>query len=528
MIRPHYPLLTLLLCGLGLFAGYRIVAMAQADYRARSHPTDALRWMPRHPQGLLALAERQLDEGRIQQAEVTARRLLAVEPLEGRGFRILAEAAMRQGRCASGIALYKIAARRSPRDMRTLAWLTEYLLVAGHYAAALELIDRILRLSPKQHDTVLPILVRLASDPAFAQELVRLLKRRPQWREAFLSKLRSDPAARTTTTVMSMLQEASALTRDESEAWLKLLMDQGRWDEAYGLWVQSVITAAEPLSPVYNGRLERSVTGRGFDWSLRRTPGVTVRLGAAPGAQGRAAHLAFAGRPVARVNMEQPLLLAPGAYDFSARVRAQALRSEQGLAWTLTCNGRASPFAVSEPLKNSFSWRIVSMPVEVPATGCNGQWLRLETAGAVAVPDPISGDLWFDDVFMRGRARNNAGHSGTDSTGLRFALRVHKNTVLVSRGDAFVAVRPGTDLRAGNRILLTGAAAATVSSEQCQQAYNAPGVYTINPDCAAPYTSDGTQRNPASSSAAAIAAHLRVNQTIVRNIDTRVPIPAGR
>ena len=95
---PALPrLLGLLLPGLLLFAGYRVVAITLADRFVQASPETALAVLPSHPDALLALAERQLAAGRTGEAAATARELLARAPLAAGGFRVLAEVASRDG-----------------------------------------------------------------------------------------------------------------------------------------------------------------------------------------------------------------------------------------------------------------------------------------------------------------------------------------------------------------------------------------------------------------------------------------------
>ena len=401
MTRARFWLLALVLMGLGVFAAYRIIAITQADRWAGKNPEVALQWMPRHPQALLTLAERQLAAGRIDEARATARRLLAVEPLEGRGFRVLAEAAAQQGHRAQALVLYRIAARRSPRDTPTRAWLTEHFLVTGDYPAALEQIDILLRTSPNQGATLLPLLAQLAVDPVFAADLVRVLQRRPQWRPGLLSTLQHAKDPRAADTVMFALRREGGLSEQEFDEWIAYLLRQGRWGEAYSRWAGTVDLKGGVLPLVYNGQFEQPVTGRGFDWRMPRIPGVSVEFVPDRSAKGLSAHAAFRGRPVPQVNLEQLLLLAPGAYRFSARVRADALRSDRGLEWSVACAGQAEPLATSERLEGTFGWRTVSMDMIVPVTDCPGQWLRLRNPAPSGSAQQVSGDIWFDDVAIQ-------------------------------------------------------------------------------------------------------------------------------
>ena len=390
-----------LLVAFSLFAAWRIVAIAGADHAVSTDTARALQWVPDHPQALLALAERQLAAGDIDAAVASARQLLAAEPLEGRAFRVLAEAASKQGDDARALALYRIAERRSPRDIRTRAWLFEHALRAGDYPAALAQVDALLRTSPQQGRVLLPMLAQMAADPEFADALAQLLARRPPWRGSLLSTLQRGKDPQATDVVLSALHREGGLDDAEFDGWIASLLRQGRWGEAYGRWVGTLDLDDGALPLVYNGGFSQAPGGRGFDWRMLRIPGVSMEFVPDRGADGLVAHATFRGRAAPQVNLEQPLLLGPGSYRFSARVRAASLRSERGLEWTITCLGQRQPLAISEPLEGSFGWRTVEMDVAVPDSDCEGQWLRLRNPVPAGSIQRVRGELWFDDVTMK-------------------------------------------------------------------------------------------------------------------------------
>lgn len=383
-----------------LLAAYRVVVVTQADLWAQEDPERALRWAPDHPGALFALAERQLASGQHGRAVATARHLLSVEPLEGRGFRVLAQAAQQAGDLPQALALYRIAARRSPRDVVAHAWLTQHDLNSGDYQAALQRIDLILRISPRLNATLLPILANLAGDPGFAIELVRSLQARPSWREGFLNTLQAGDDAQATQRVLSALQHQGGLSEAEFDRWIEHLISKGRWGEAYSRWAGPLAARKLRLTPVYNGGFESPPSNRGFDWRVTRLPGVVLQFVPDTSAKGLAAHASFRNRPVPGVNLEQLLLLAPGRYRLQARMRADALRSERGLEWVVLCAGSSEPVAVSDRVQGTFGWRGVGADFTVPATGCEGQWLRLRNPAPAGSAQLVSGDLWFDDVTI--------------------------------------------------------------------------------------------------------------------------------
>ena len=84
-------------CAIALFAAWRIVSLAIADFYADSDPARALQWRPAHPDALLRLAEKNVAGRKFDAAEALAKRALAANPLDGRAYRVLADAAREQG-----------------------------------------------------------------------------------------------------------------------------------------------------------------------------------------------------------------------------------------------------------------------------------------------------------------------------------------------------------------------------------------------------------------------------------------------
>jgi len=69
---------------------WRVVSLGMAEFHADSDPERALEWRDDHPRALLKLAEQRLIEGRLDDADALARRSLLADPLDGRGYRVLA------------------------------------------------------------------------------------------------------------------------------------------------------------------------------------------------------------------------------------------------------------------------------------------------------------------------------------------------------------------------------------------------------------------------------------------------------
>lgn len=326
------------------------------------------------------------------------REALRVAPLEGAPFVALAAA---PDPPATPLAMHQIVSRRAPRNLLSRAWLADYHLRANRHAQALDQLDVILRLSPVAGREIFPLMVQWAGDPAFARALVARLRADPEWRAAMLGALSAKVASPEASAVFAALREAGDLEEVEVRRWLEALMRAGHWGRAYAHWVGSLdLPPGEALPMLHDGGFERPMADQAFGWRIGDASGTYTEIGPAPGATGQAAHLVFLGRPVSVANLEQPLLLPPGAYRLRMRLMAQALHSDQGLEWSMTCDRQPRPFATGDRIEGNFEWREVSFDFVVPDGGCPGQWLRLRNPAPKGSASKVSGDLWVDDLTL--------------------------------------------------------------------------------------------------------------------------------
>lgn len=385
------------------WVGWTSIQATRVDELTKTDPEAALRIDPDHPQALLKLAWRQLGNQQPEAAIATARHLLAVEPGQGDAFAVLALAAARRGD-ANADQLAAIALQRAPRnrDLRTQQAATA--LKSGDLPAALAQIDALLRLSPSRGKALYPALAQQAADPAFAGALATTLSGSPPWRGSFLAILnaKGEPAA--VDHVYAALQQHGDLDSAETGRWLDRMIADGRWGEAYAHWVGTLDSIEGGLAAVRNGGFESAPSGIGFGWRNERSAGAFTDIEPVAGATGKqAAHLHFIGRPAARGNLRQALLLPPGRFHLSLRAHAEFLRSDQGLQWIIRCGAKGPTVAVLGPLEGSFAWRQMGVDFEVPTAECPGQWLELHNPAVAGSAQQVSGDLWIDDVFITPR-----------------------------------------------------------------------------------------------------------------------------
>ena len=401
MTRIPRTVLVIALVAASAFAGWRIVAHTVADGFATSAPERALGWLPDHPGALLTLAERQLAANDDAAATATARHLLRVAPLEGRALRILGAVAVRANDAERARTLYQHAAILSPRDVPTHTWLIRRDVTAGDYPAALTQMDRLMRISPAHRAAILPLMAELAQLPAFIDALAPTLAANPSWRGGFLAELNSGRYPQGAARVAAALAQSGGLDAEERIRRIDSLIAQNAWGKAYAFWA-SDLPAGTRLPLVYNGDFAHVPTGQGFDWRVRHVPGAQVRFVTDVDGDGLMAHVVFRRRPVADAGLEQPLLLAPGDYRLTVRMRGDGLQSQRGLEWTIQCAGGAV-VGRSTPIDGSFPWRTVTADVRIDEA-CPGQWLQLRNRVPSGSGQFTSGELWIDDVVVTPRA----------------------------------------------------------------------------------------------------------------------------
>ncbi|MEN1959475.1 hypothetical protein WCE41_03910 [Luteimonas sp. MJ246] len=349
----------------------------------------------------LAAAEAALREGDASRAAAIARSVLEREPARGRAFGILARA-QDDGADPEAVRIrYQVAARRAPRDPGVRGWLATHALESGDYPAAVDHLDALITVAPAQRKALLDLISQLAQDSDFADALANHLVQRPLWRTPILRAAAASALPDAADNLHGALREQGGLQDEEIARWINGMLRDGRWGSAYARWVSGLEGEPGRLPVPWNGDFGRPPSSAGFDWHLRRTPGVLFdRIDLAGG--GHAARLRFLGRPVARPGLEVPLLLGPGEHVLGLRARTNALRSDQGLEWTLTCSDGRTRIAQGARIRQSREWTPLELRFTVPeGEACEGQWLRLANPAPRGVAQTLRGELHLADIVIR-------------------------------------------------------------------------------------------------------------------------------
>ncbi len=401
MRRSRVGLIALLILALGWVA-WRVLGVGLASHLAQIEPEAALLWHSSEPEAQLNLAESAAGMAKIPPGHGTrVRAAIRLAPLDSRGYRLLARQWERAGKLQEAAAMYSIAAERGPRDLPSAAWLTEHALSHRDYATALTHIDQMLRVQPELLLKMYPVLISMAREREAQAAFVRTLRRRPPWRDGFMSLLTGAGNSAALFGLIEQLRRSPpGLSQVELAAWLELLARDRQWGAAYLTWVQSLSAeASQRIGNVYDGGFERETSSLGFDWRYTVVPGARISQQQVTGAGGTLAlRIEFEDRRVQFQNVRQLLALAPGSYQLKGRVRLDDLRSDRGLVWTLTCADDGRQLAETEPMSGRTAWRSFAVDLEVPADACGGQWLTLRVPARIAAEQRIGGVAWFDDL----------------------------------------------------------------------------------------------------------------------------------
>lgn len=386
-----------------LWLAWQIVVYGMANHAAQEArvPEAAAGWLDSHAKANLELGLRDYQHDpatalpRLQAA-------IAANPADGRGYTALAVIHEARGAYAKADQLMEAAARLSPQRSDVQLQAGAYWTRRGDYARALGHLDTVLRHRPDLYAALFPEVLKIVENPANHPALLNLLKKPvPWWPTFFIQASRMAGSAETAGRLYS-LRGKNPLPVEAVRAYLERLQKDGRWTDAWFVWINSLSKDEITQSGhVYNGSFERPFSNLGFDWISQRDAAVVMESAATYGTTGeRALHLLFRGLRIRFQHLHQYLLLPPGTYFLQGRVRPERLEAALGMHWVLYCEGRNEPLAVTDTFRGSDEWARFRTEFTV-GYDCPVQKLQLELAGKIALDYDVVGGIWFDDVVIQ-------------------------------------------------------------------------------------------------------------------------------
>src|SRR5580704_672130 len=454
-LRPQLKLRTAVFAGCALLLAWLVLSRSLAAYLAEVAPQAALRLNGGQPEALTNLAEQMLNDsggtnGRAGATDQTPQKdagtdasgaagtegtnsalanrafsafdlisqkqsidLPAVraaaeaglrhEPLNARALRLLGQVSDAAKNDAAAASFMQAAAKLSLHDNFADSWLMIKSFAAKDYPSTVYYADILLRTTPELGPYVVPILARIAEDKGSAGLVKATLADDPPWRDQFFRVLpTSITDARTPLDLLLALRtSATPPLPEDINRYLNFLVQHKLYELAYYTWLQFL--PAEELRNaglLYNGGFEIAPTGSPFDWIMPQGSGVTVDIEARPdGDGGQALLLNFQYGRVDYGSVAQLIMLAPGRYHFTGRVKGE-LVGPRGLKWRVSCAETRDNRLAEGPMINGRvpSWSDTGFDFMVPAQNCRAQYLSLDLDARMASESFVNGSMWFDDL----------------------------------------------------------------------------------------------------------------------------------
>lgn len=327
-----------------------------------------------------AVAAGRLAGGDTAGARLAALRALTTAPMEGRAWSVLGLSLAAEGAEAAALMTLLHAAEVAPRDTVVRVWLLQRAWVGGDAQAFRHHLDALLRVDPGRIPELAgPLSGLIGTELGLA--LRQGLAERPPWRAALWQAWWHVPGrAPLFHAYLGPLAVGGALSRAEAMAWSHALERDRAFQALAWLWQQGNREDGVPASALLtDGDFAQPPAGYGLGWRLGSAPGVSAVFspGSGPSPAQSALVLRFAGQRAPFEHLQQILRLPPGDYILRYQVRADGLRTEQGLQWVVFCLPGGQELAAGPLARGRHDWRAEALPLAVPATGCDTQALRL-------------------------------------------------------------------------------------------------------------------------------------------------------
>ncbi|MCC6869674.1 MAG: tetratricopeptide repeat protein [Burkholderiales bacterium] len=306
------------------------------------------------------------------------------------------------------------ALRLAPTDRVLLIEAAAFDARTGDAARSLALLREVVDLHPDAYALVWPVFSAALDEGRHDDFFVAAARGDPRWWPSFFAHAcGAATSVEALERVFAVRAAAGAASVDERRCLIGRLQREGRWTSAYQAWLNSLPPAArQHVGYVYNGDFERPLSNLGFDWIVERQDGIVVEREPAAGASGRALRVELLDKRWSGSPIQQTLLLVPGRYRFEGRGRVDRLETWLGLQWGLYCvdSRDATPRELvhTRRFAGSSGWAGWGDDFVVPRD-CPVQRLRLELAnpleggaGPGDVAARLSGNVWFDDLRIRG------------------------------------------------------------------------------------------------------------------------------
>jgi hypothetical protein len=322
---------------------------------------------------------------------------LAFEPFLLRGM--IAE---REGRLKDATLLLEESRRRRPHFLLTRMQLMALYGRTGQYGPMLAEMNFTLRASKEVRAHLLPELAKLITDLEARRALAEMLATDPEWRGEFYdAAIKSPPLPEHALSLMDLVRDAGANDiSPERNFYLRSLISDGRYREARELWLSTYPqkNRADHIL-VFNGQFQNIQNVEPFGWELYDIDVGRAAIVSEKDSPPYLEVLYYGGKNA--VLADQLLALPPGNYQLNVIASKDQDVSTEGTYWTVFCQPGGAELVKLELGNVASAATAINRRFSVPATGCEGQQLRLIAQAGDA---PVASAL---RVLRIGIAREN-------------------------------------------------------------------------------------------------------------------------
>ena len=398
------PLSSLALIIFLTFLLWRSVGVLAGDILWSRSPSVALFFDPSlaRAREVYALSKLTVDYADPASAEAEFKTALQRDPLAPSIVKSLAKFYEAQRQNDRALALWPIAASSAWRDGEAQLQALQIALRAQDYKKSLQHIDAVMRSFPSGGSKIAAQVAAYLDVPQFRDAFITTLSLDPPWRPNFLSTLDQAPVSMAAVSHIynSLKSAATPLSNDELRPYLRRLVANGFYENAYLVWIASLPEAAKPSGELlYNGNFQFPISNMPFDWTIDPVPGVDVSV--EKKAFERRLKIVFSHTRSSFRNIRQVLFLSAGDYVFSGIESSDMISNERGVLWRIRCiNTPDSTLAISSKLTDTIIQRPFTVSFAVPKS-CPVQEIRLEVPARSEAERAINGKVEYSALFLK-------------------------------------------------------------------------------------------------------------------------------
>lgn len=402
--------------GLAVFLAWRMVVVNLSELSLKKKGEDAavkaLEWAPGNPLATLqrVFETADADPGQAEKMLVGA---IRERPSDGRMLATLGLLFEQRQALEKATRAMQYADTLAPDRVVVQLEVAAYWARRGDLERYLRHLIHILNLRYDYGDRLHPVLLKLVDNPSAATEVRRVLSTSlandgvSWWRRFFVYAVAPHAQHLDTVRMLYQIRSQAGLPREDNRervVFQNRLEKEGEWTEAYFTWLNALDKEhLAQLGNLFNGGFELPLSNEGFGWRAWNRKGVEADTAVTSGVSGhKALRVSYNKYTNSRDGVGQTLMLSPGRYELTGRVRTDGLRTESGVRWEVQCGlGGWQRLGETVGFNGTRSWHGFSASFEVPEEGCRVQRMHLRVVDRSAEVAGISGVLWFDDLVIR-------------------------------------------------------------------------------------------------------------------------------